>query len=124
MTEPTRSLADSVVARMRKQRDLLYAMNDESQSTSVEVSSQDQSVKVTVDAHGAMTGLKITSKGQRLGPDALAQRILETASAAAQLVLQRQQFVNAEFSQRFAALQQEPLRRWDGTMFQPEPPTV
>lgn len=115
------SLADSILARVAKQRDLMLAATDECRSTKVRVTSKDKAVSVEVDAYGAMTGLWLTSQAQKLGADALAALIVQTAAAAAQAVLERQGFLTGEFSKRFSNLRNEPLRRWDGTMFTPEP---
>ena len=84
------SLADSILARVAKQRDLMLAATDECRSTKVRVTSKDKAVSVEVDASGAMTGLWLTSQAQKLGADALAALIVQTAAAAAQAVLERQ----------------------------------
>jgi hypothetical protein len=68
-------LADSLVARMAAQRDLLREMDDRFSSISANAASPDESVSVEVDALGAMTALSLNpqalelerSVGRRLG---------------------------------------------------------
>ena len=48
-------LADSVVARVVKERDLLQAFDEHCRSISARVTSRDKSVSVEVDGLGAMT---------------------------------------------------------------------
>ncbi|WP_219603224.1 YbaB/EbfC family nucleoid-associated protein [Mycobacteroides sp. LB1] len=114
-------LADSVIARILKQRDLLQAMNDECKSISVEMVSQNQAVKVKVNASGAMLGLWLSSQAQRMPADELAKLIVETAQAALRVSLERQQFLSAEFNKRFQELRHQPLTKWDGSTFTPDP---
>ncbi len=114
-------LADSLVGRIRKQRDLVQAMDEHCQSISARVTSRDGNVSAEVDGMGAMTGLWLGPSAHKLGPDALAKLIVETAGAAAQVATDRQQYLSREFAQRFDELQQAPLTRWDGNAFDPEP---
>ena len=108
------SLAESLIARVVKQRDLLQAMNEHLGAISVRVTSKDQSVSVEVDGFGGMTGLWLTDAAFRHGADGLSKLIIDTAQAAAKLAMERQSFLVKEFNQRMAALQQSPLTRWDG----------
>ncbi|OBB97185.1 YbaB/EbfC family nucleoid-associated protein [Mycolicibacterium peregrinum] len=115
------SLANSVIARIVKQRDLMQAMNEHLKTISARVTSRDQSVSVEVDGVGTLTGLWLGENAYRHGPEGLANLIIETAQAAAKTALDRQKFLVKEFNSRFATLQQTPLTRWDGTTVTPEP---
>ena len=109
------SLADSVIARVVKQRDLMQALDEHCQSISARVTSRDQSVSVEVDGLGAMTGLSLRSQALKLRPDALAKLIIDTAARAAQVIVDRQNFLITEFNRRMRALDEAPLTCWDGT---------
>lgn len=113
-------LADSLMGRIRKQRDLVQAMDEHCQSISARVTSRDGNVSAEVDGMGAMTGLWLGPAAHKLGADALAKLIVETAGAAAQVATARQQFLSQEFAQRMQELQEAPLTRWDGSAFEPE----
>ena len=113
-------LADSVIARIIKQRDLVAAMDDHCQSISARVTSRDQNVSVEVDGFGAMTGLHLGPNAHKLGTDALANLIVDTAHAAAGVAADRQTYLTTEFSRRMRELRKVPLTRWDGTTFEPE----
>lgn len=113
------SLAESLIARVIKQRDLLQAMNEHLKSISVRVTSKDQSVSVEVDGMGAMTGLWLTDGAYRHGADGLSKLIVDTAQAAAKLAMDRQSFLVKEFNERMAGLQKSPLTRWDGNTVLP-----
>lgn len=102
-------LADAVLARVVKQRDLLAAMHEHCQSISARVTSRDRTVSVEVDGFGAMTGLWLSSRAGQLGSEALATLIVETAAAAAQHALERQRFLTSEFAARMRDLQATPL---------------
>jgi YbaB/EbfC DNA-binding family protein len=115
-------LADSVIARIIKQRDLMTAMHEQCKSISARVTSRDKTVSVEVDGLGAMTGLWLGENAYRNGADALARRIVDTADAAAKVALARQNFLTKEFNERLASLQQAPLTRRDGSVFQPNAP--
>ncbi len=88
-------LADSLIGRIRKQRDLVQAMDEHCQSISARVTSRDGNVSAEVDGMGAMTGLWLGPAAHKLGADALAKLIVETAGAAAQVATARQQFLSA-----------------------------
>jgi DNA-binding protein YbaB len=113
-------LADSLIARIVKQRDLTAAMDDHCKSISARVTSRDQNVSVEVDGYGAMTGLWIGPSAHQLGADALAKLIVDTAHAAARVAADRQGFLSEEFSRRMNELRQAPLTRWDGSTFTPD----
>jgi DNA-binding protein YbaB len=115
-------LADSVIARTAMQRDLIQTMNEHCQSIAARVTSRDRSVSVQVDGLGAMTGLWLGESAYRHGADALAKLIVETAQAAAQVALQRQNDLIRQFTTRMTELQQTPLTRRDGSIFQPGSP--
>jgi DNA-binding protein YbaB len=115
-------LADSVIARIIRQRDLTAAMNDHCKTISARVTSRDHNVSVEVDGYGAMTGLWIGPSAHKLGTDALAKLIVDTAQAAARVAADRQGFLTEEFSRRISELRQAPLTRWDGTTFTPGQP--
>ncbi|BBX89045.1 YbaB/EbfC family nucleoid-associated protein [Mycolicibacterium boenickei] len=113
-------LADSLIGRIRKERDLVQAMDEHCQSISARVTSRDGNVSAEVDGLGAMTGLWLGPAAHKLGADALAKLIIETAGAAAQVAAARQQFLSQEFAARLQELSEAPLTRWDGSTFQPE----
>lgn len=108
-------LADALIARMIEQRDLMQALDEHCKSISAEVTSRDESVRVEVDGLGAMTGLSLRPKAVKLGPEALAKLIVDTAAAAAGVCVGRQNFLITEFNRRMRALDETPLTRWDGT---------
>nr|WP_090279132.1 YbaB/EbfC family nucleoid-associated protein [Mycolicibacterium komanii]CRL74512.1 hypothetical protein CPGR_03698 [Mycolicibacterium komanii] len=114
------SLADSLIARIMKQRDLIQAMDEHCQSISARVSSRDENVTVEVDGYGAMTGLWLSERAHRLGADALGRLIVQTAQAAATVAAERQRFLTDQFATRMAELEQTPLTRWDQMVFVPE----
>lgn len=116
------SLAQSVLARAAKQRDLLKALAEHCNSISVRVTSRDKSVSAEVNATGEMTGLWLEPQASRLGADALAKLIVETAQAAARLALERQDFLYKEFNSRMADLAKGELTCWDGSRFTPGTP--
>jgi DNA-binding protein YbaB len=108
-------LADSLIARIIAQRDLLREMNTRCASISADVTSPDESVKVEVDGLGTMTGLRLGPQALELGADALAQLIVDTAADAARAALDRQDVLIDELNDRMRALSETPLTRWDGT---------
>jgi DNA-binding protein YbaB len=113
-------LADSLIARILKQRDLMRAMDDHCQTISARVTSRDHNVTVEVDGLGAMTALDLGPNAHKLGPDELAKLIVQTAQAAAQVAAERQNHLTQQFTNRMHELQQTPLTRWDGTAFEPD----
>ena len=115
-------LADSLIARVVKQRDLVAAMDDHCKSISARVTSRDQNVSVEVDGYGSMIGLWLGPNAHKLGADALSTLIVETAQAAARVAADRQGFLSEEFRRRMNELRQAPLTCWDGTTFEPERP--
>jgi len=108
-------LADSVIARVLKERDLLQALDEHCRSISARVTSRDKSVSVEVDGLGAMTRLWLGPQACKLGPKALAKLIVDTAAAAARVTVDRQNFLIAEFDRRMRTIDQAPLTCWDGT---------
>jgi DNA-binding protein YbaB len=115
----TGGLADSLIARIAKQRDLIQAMDEQCKSMSVRITSRCKSVSVQVDGLGAMTGLWLGDSAYHNGSEALGRLIVETARVAAQTAAARQRYLIGEFSERMRALQQAPLVRRDGTAFRP-----
>lgn len=118
----TGGLADSLLARIAKQRDLIQAMDEHCKSMSVRVTSRCKSVTVQVDGLGAMTELWLGDSAYHNGSEALARMIVDTARVAAQTVADRQRYLIREFTERMSVLQQAPLVRRDGTTFQPGSP--
>ena len=110
-------LAESLIARMVAQRDLLREMDDRLSSISGYAASADESVSVEVDGLGAMTGLWLELEALELEPDALATLIVNTAAEAARVALSRQDSLIGELNHRTSALQQTPLTLRDGTTF-------
>jgi DNA-binding protein YbaB len=108
-------LADSLMARIVEQRDLLQALDEHCRSISARVTSRDESVSVEVDGLGAMTGLWLRPQALKLGRDALAKLIVDTAQAAAHVCVDRQNFLTTEFNRRMRTLDETPLTCWDGT---------
>jgi DNA-binding protein YbaB len=115
----TGGLADSLIARIEKQRDLIQAMDQHCKSISVRATSRCKSVSVEVDGLGAMTGLWLGDNAYHNGSEALGRLIVDTAQVAAQAVVRRQRYLIQEFADRMRALQQAPLVRHDGTTLQP-----
>jgi hypothetical protein len=113
-------LADSLVARIIKQRNLVQAMDEHCKSIAARVTSRDQKVSVEVDGFGAITGLWLGASAHTLGPRELAKLIVETAQAAARVAADRQRYLTEEFSNRMDELQVEPLICSDGTTFEPD----
>ena len=118
----TGELADSVIARIAKQRDLIHAMDEHCKSIAVRVTSRDKSVSVEVDGLGAITGLWLGESAYRKGADTLAKLIVDSAHAAAKEAMDRQSYLMKEFAERLATLQQAPLTRRDGGTFHPGSP--
>jgi DNA-binding protein YbaB len=117
----TGGLADSLMARIAKQRDLITALDEHCASITVRATSRDESVSVEVDGLGAMTGLWLSESAYRVGADALAKLIVDTAHVAAKQAIDRQSYLITEFTERMTALQQAPLIRRDGTTLWPVP---
>ena len=115
-------LAASLIARIIKQRDLVRAMDEHCQTISARVTSRDQNVSIEVDGLGTMTALTLGPNAHKLGPEKLAELIVQTAHAAAQVAAQRQNHLTQEFTNRMHELQQTPLTRSCGTAFKPERP--
>jgi DNA-binding protein YbaB len=109
-------LADSLIERIRRQRDLMAAMNEHCKTITAKVSSRDQSVSVEVDGLGAMTGLWLGPNAHKLGAEGLSKLIVETAQAAAKVAADRQAFLVGEFNKRLSELQHSPLTRFDGAV--------
>ena len=107
-------LADWLVARMVAQRDLLQEMDDRFSSISANVTSPDESVSVGVDGLGAMTGLWLGPGALKLEAEALANLIVETATSAARVALDRQDLLVNELNERMRAVREAPLPQWDG----------
>lgn len=113
------SLAQSVIARAIKQRDLMQAMTEQSKTITARVTSRDRAVSAEVDGLGSLTGLWLGPPASRLDPDALATLIVETADAAARVAAERYNFLLKEFTTRMEELQNAPLTRSDGTVIEP-----
>ena len=113
------SLAQSVIARAIKQRDLMQAMTEQSKTITARVTSRDRAVSAEVDGLGSLTGLWLGPPASRLDPDALATLIVETAHAAARVAAERYNFLLKEFTTRMEELQNAPLTRSDGTVIEP-----
>lgn len=119
MSGPGTSLAASLLARVRKQRDLMQSLAEHTAAVSVRVTSRDQSVSAEVDAHGALSGLWLGPSAARLGADALAKLIVDTAQEASRHAMERHAFLFNEFNTRMAELEKTPLTCWDGSTFVP-----
>jgi hypothetical protein len=107
--------ADSVIARVIEQRNLLQALDEHCRSISARVTSRDESVSVEVDGLGAMTGLWLRPQALKLGRDELAKLIVDTAAAGAQVCIDRQNFLITEFNRRMHTLNDAPSTCWDDT---------
>jgi DNA-binding protein YbaB len=114
------SLASSLIERVKKQRDLMQSMTEETNSISARVTSKDRAVSAAVDGRGSLTGLWLGPPATRMEADALAKLIVETAQEAARVAAERYAFLVKEFTTRMEELQQTPLTRWDGSVIQPE----
>ncbi|MEE6179139.1 YbaB/EbfC family nucleoid-associated protein [Mycobacterium sp. 050134] len=115
----TGGLADSLLARIKRQRDLLNAMDEHCRNISVRVTSGDRSVSVEVDGSGQMTGLWLADFAYRRGADALAKLITDTARVAAAHAADRQSHLLTEFTEQMSALRRAPLTGRNGASFQP-----
>jgi hypothetical protein len=113
------TLAESLVARIIKQRNLVAALDEQCQAISARVTSRDRNVSVEVNGFGAMTGLWIGPNACKLGGGPLAKLIVETAHAAARVAADRQTYLTKEFDRRVSTLRRAPLSRFDGTTFEP-----
>ncbi|BDB43693.1 MULTISPECIES: YbaB/EbfC family nucleoid-associated protein [Mycobacterium] len=113
------SLAQSVIARAKKQRDLLQSMTEQTKTISARVTSRNRAVSAEVDGLGQLTGLWLGPPASRLEPDVLADLIVETAQAAAKVAAERYSFLLKEFMTRMDELQKSPLARSDGTIVEP-----
>jgi DNA-binding protein YbaB len=113
-------LADSLIARLLQQRDLVRAMDDHCQTISARVTSRDHNVSIEVDGLGTMTALTLGPNAHKLGPDKLAKLIVQTAHAAAKVAAERQSHLTQQFTNRMRDLERAPLTRWDGTTFKPD----
>jgi DNA-binding protein YbaB len=105
-------LADALIARIVEQSDLLAAMNEHCQGLHA---SREELVSVEVDGLGAMTGLWLSPRALKLESDALARLIVDTARAAAEVCVERQNRLFAEFTRRMRTLEQKQLTGRDGT---------
>ncbi|MFG1933561.1 hypothetical protein ACGFK1_23380 [Mycobacterium sp. NPDC048908] len=103
-------LADSLIARIVKQRDLIAAMDEHCRSMAARVTSRDENVSVEVDGYGSMTGLWLGLNAPTLGTERLSKLVVETAHPATIVVADRQEFLSAEFNPRIAELR-APLTR-------------
>lgn len=112
-------LADSLIARIVKQRDLLQAMDEHCRTITVRMMSRDQTVAVEVDGLGEMTDLWLSPNAYRDGADVLATRIVETAQAAAAVAADRHRQLLDECTVRLTELAEQPLTAWDGSIVRP-----
>lgn len=117
-----RTLANSVLARIEKQRDLMESLQAQTAGIRVRVSSPDKVVTVEVDGVGAMTGLWLGPGITRHTDSSLSALIVETAQHAARASLHRRNTLIQEFTDQFGRRQNEPLERWDGTTATPRRP--
>ena len=111
-------LADSLIACMAAQGDLLEEMDDRLSSICERGTSPDESVTAEVDGLGTMTGLWLGPEALELDAEALEKLIVDTATAAAQKALDRQNALVDELNDRMRALREAPLTLWDGTTIQ------
>lgn len=114
------SLAQSLIARVIKQRDLMQSMSEQTRSISARVTSRDRAVSAEVDGLGSLTGLWLGPPASRLEPDELAKLIVDTAQAAARVALERYSLLVNEFTTRMAELQKAPLTRSNGEIIEPD----
>ncbi|MCZ8380197.1 YbaB/EbfC family nucleoid-associated protein [Mycobacterium sp. CPCC 205372] len=112
-------LADSVVARLAEQRDLLQDLNDRCSAISVRATSRDRAVTVVVDGTGAMTALTLRPVAGRMAADTLAELIVNTAQTAAAAAFDRRRQLTEQFNRRFLAAQNRELEMWDGSSVSP-----
>jgi hypothetical protein len=97
-------LSDGVVAGLLAQRDLLRALDEHTKTIAVRVTSPDRTVCVEVDAYGSMTDFSLSESAYRGGADHLAAVIVATARKAADIAMQRQEFLNAQYRVRADAI--------------------
>lgn len=110
------SLADSLIARMAAQRDLLQEMDDRFSAISAHAASPDGSVTVEVDGLGAMTRLWLLPQALTLEPEVLAKLIVDTASSAARAADDRQELLITELNERMRVVREAHLTLFDGTI--------
>jgi len=113
------SLAQSVIARAIKQRDLLQSMTEQTKTITARVTSRNRAVSAEVDGLGQLTGLWLGPPASGLDPDVLAALIVDTAQAAAKVAAERYSYLLKEFTVRMEELQRAPLTRSDGTVIEP-----
>jgi hypothetical protein len=106
-------LADSVVARMARQRDLLHDLNDQCRAIRVRATSRDRAITVEVDGTGTLTGLTLRGPATRLGANELAEAIVNIGLTADRAAIDRRDQLFEQFRLDFECLASEPLRRRD-----------
>ncbi|MDL9937760.1 YbaB/EbfC family nucleoid-associated protein [Gordonia sp. ABSL1-1] len=119
-----KTLANSVLARIEQQRDLLEGLQSDTNSIKVRASSPDRSVTVEVDSTCAMTGLWLTPGITKHSATTLATLIVETAQHAARAALARRNELVRQFTTQMGQQQNAPLERWDGTTVTPQRPVA
>lgn len=106
-------LANAVVARLTRARDLLADLNERSAAIKVRASSRDRAVSVEVDGTGSMTALSIRSTATTLPAEELATLIVNIAQTAAKSAVAQQRLLLEQFGPELRALQDDLARHSD-----------
>jgi hypothetical protein len=107
-------LADSVVARIARQRDLLHGLNEQCDAIRVRAATRNRAVSVEVDATGALTDLTLGSAATQLSPNELSELIVNIGQTAAKAALARRDQLVAQFQLEFERLRADPSADPDG----------
>jgi hypothetical protein len=107
-------LADSVVARIALQRDLLHGLNDHCEAIRVRATTRNRAVSVEVDAMGALTDLTLGSAATQLSPNELSELIVNIGQTAAKAALARRDQLVAQFRLEFDRLRAGPPQEENG----------
>lgn len=100
-------LAQAVITRLARARDLLADLNERSAAIRVRASSRDRAVAVEVDGTGAMTALTLRSTATRLPADELATLIVNIAQTAAKSAVAQQRLLLEQFGPELLGLQDD-----------------
>ncbi|GAB19920.1 hypothetical protein GOEFS_096_00970 [Gordonia effusa NBRC 100432] len=95
---------DELEARAQCQLDALYGVQERIGEVRTVEGSADGCVRVEVDGAGGLVGLRFSPTAPRLGADALATVIVETATRAAHRALSERAVITADFVERFTDL--------------------
>ena len=101
-------LADRVVARIARQRDLLHSFKEHCDAIRVRATTRNRAVSVEVDAMGGLTDLTLGSAATQLSPNELSELIVNIGQTAAKAALARRDQLVAQFRAEFDQLRADP----------------